>query len=125
MTPGAGGDAEADEGAPAAAQPTVPAAVYVAPGRSSFGPAIAHFDRWADIALERIRGNAIAPYLIQTALTQGNLPAPMRAGILKVTPTNRLGDAIYVSRICLFLGSDLSSYVTGATVDVNGGMLIH
>jgi NAD(P)-dependent dehydrogenase (short-subunit alcohol dehydrogenase family) len=72
-----------------------------------------------------IRVNAIAPGLIQTDITQGKLSDELRAEILKGIPLNRLGDAIDVARICLFLGSDLSSYVTGATVDVNGGMLIH
>ena len=38
---------------------------------------------------------------------------------------SRLGDAIDVARVFLFLASDLSSYVTGAVIDVNGGMLIH
>ena len=37
----------------------------------------------------------------------------------------RLGDAIDVANGCLFLASDLSSYLTGITLDVNGGMLIH
>ena len=35
------------------------------------------------------------------------------------------GDADDVARSCLFLASELSSYITGATLDVNGGMLIH
>ena len=38
---------------------------------------------------------------------------------------SRLGEALDVARICLFLASELSSYTTGATIDVNGGMLIH
>ena len=45
--------------------------------------------------------------------------------ILKGIPMNRLGDAEDVARACLFLASDLSSYTTGAVIDVNGGMLIH
>ena len=72
-----------------------------------------------------IRVNSIAPGLIQTDITAGKLSDDMKAEILKGIPLNRLGDAIDVARICLFLGSDLSSYVTGATIDVNGGMLIH
>lgn len=72
-----------------------------------------------------IRVNSITPGLIQTDITQGKLSPEMKAEILKGIPLNRLGDAIDVARICLFLASDLSSYVTGATIDVNGGMLIH
>jgi NAD(P)-dependent dehydrogenase (short-subunit alcohol dehydrogenase family) len=72
-----------------------------------------------------IRVNSITPGLIQTDITAGKLSAEMKAEILKGIPLNRLGDAIDVARICLFLASDLSSYVTGATIDVNGGMLIH
>ena len=49
----------------------------------------------------------------------------MRTEILKGIPLNRLGDAEDVAKIYLFLASDLSSYVTGAVIDVNGGMLIH
>jgi len=38
---------------------------------------------------------------------------------------NRLGAANDVANCCLFLASDMSSYLTGVTLDVNGGMLIH
>ena len=49
----------------------------------------------------------------------------MSADILKGIPFSRLGDAVDVANACLFLASDLSSYLTGVTLDVNGGMLIH
>ncbi|MBB3937310.1 SDR family NAD(P)-dependent oxidoreductase [Aureimonas phyllosphaerae] len=72
-----------------------------------------------------IRINSVTPGLIQTDITGGKLTDEMRTDILKGIPLNRLGDAADVAKIYLFLASDLSSYVTGATIDVNGGMLIH
>ena len=44
---------------------------------------------------------------------------------LEGIPLNRLGTAEDVAGIYTFLASDLSAYVTGAVIDVNGGMLIH
>jgi NAD(P)-dependent dehydrogenase (short-subunit alcohol dehydrogenase family) len=49
----------------------------------------------------------------------------MRTEILKGIPLNRLGNAEDVANIYLFLALDLSAYVTGAVIDVDGGMLIH
>ncbi len=72
-----------------------------------------------------VRVNSVTPGLIQTDITAGKLTDEMKADILKGIPLNRLGDAADVAKVCLFLASDLSSYVTGATLDVNGGMLIH
>ena len=40
-------------------------------------------------------------------------------------PMRRVGTAEEVARVFLFLASDLSTYMTGATIDVNGGMHIH
>ncbi len=72
-----------------------------------------------------IRVNCITPGLIQTDITGGKLTDAMRVDILKGIPLNRLGEAADVAGACLFLASDLSSYLTGTTTDVNGGMLIH
>ena len=72
-----------------------------------------------------IRVNAVTPGLIQTEITGGMLKDEMRGEILKGIPIGRLGTALDVARIFLFLASDLSAYVTGAVIDVNGGMLIH
>ncbi|TPG57132.1 SDR family oxidoreductase [Roseomonas nepalensis] len=78
-----------------------------------------------ELGPDGIRVNSVTPGLIQTDITGGKLTDEMRADILKGIPLNRLGDTIDVARIYLFLASDLSSYVTGAVIDVNGGMLIH
>jgi NAD(P)-dependent dehydrogenase (short-subunit alcohol dehydrogenase family) len=78
-----------------------------------------------ELGPDGIRVNCVTPGLIQTDITQGKLTDAMKAEILKGIPLNRLGDAIDVARGYLFLASDLSSYITGAVLDINGGMLIH
>ncbi len=78
-----------------------------------------------ELGPDNVRVNCITPGLIQTDITAGKLTDDMTANILAGIPMNRLGDAINIARAALFLGSDLSSYSTGITLDVNGGMLIH
>ena len=78
-----------------------------------------------ELGPDGIRVNCVTPGLIQTDITGGMLTDAMKADIVKGIPLGRLGDAIDVARIFLFLASELSGYVTGAVVDVNGGMLIH
>jgi NAD(P)-dependent dehydrogenase (short-subunit alcohol dehydrogenase family) len=46
-------------------------------------------------------------------------------GILEQIPLNRIGVPDDVAGCVVFLASDLSKYLTGVTLDVNGGMLIH
>ena len=74
---------------------------------------------------DNVRINSITPGLIQTDITGDKLTPEMRAEIIKGIPLGRLGDAADVANACLFLISDLSAYLTGITLDVNGGMLIH
>jgi NAD(P)-dependent dehydrogenase (short-subunit alcohol dehydrogenase family) len=78
-----------------------------------------------ELGPDNIRVNCVTPGLIQTDITGGKLTDEMRQEILKGIPLSRLGTADDVAGIYLFLASDLSSYVTGAVIDVNGGMLIH
>jgi NAD(P)-dependent dehydrogenase (short-subunit alcohol dehydrogenase family) len=78
-----------------------------------------------ELGPDNIRVNSVTPGLIQTDITGGKLTDEMRRDILKGIPLGRLGDAEDVANIYLFLASDLSAYVTGAVIDVNGGMLIH
>ncbi len=78
-----------------------------------------------ELGPDNVRVNCITPGLIQTDITAGKLSDEMKTSILAGIPLNRLGDAQDIARAALFLGSDLSSYSTGITLDVNGGMLIH
>lgn len=78
-----------------------------------------------ELGPDNVRVNCVTPGLIQTDITGDKLTPEMRADIVKGIPLGRLGDAVDVARIYLFLASDLSSYVTGGVIDVNGGMLIH
>lgn len=74
---------------------------------------------------DQIRINALTPGLIQTDITGGLLQDERRHAILDGIPLGRLGSASDVANAALFLASDLSGYLTGITLDVNGGMLIH
>jgi len=78
-----------------------------------------------EFGADHIRVNSITPGLIQTDITGDKLTPEMRTEIIKGIPLGRLGDADDIANACLFLASDLSSYLTGVTLDVNGGMLIH
>ncbi len=78
-----------------------------------------------ELAPEGIRANAICPGFIATDITAGKLTNEMRAQVLEGIPMGRAGTADEVAGCCLFLASDLSAYVTGSEIDVNGGSLIH
>ncbi|MCP8937489.1 SDR family oxidoreductase [Alsobacter sp. SYSU M60028] len=78
-----------------------------------------------ELGPDGIRVNSVTPGLIQTDITGDKLTPEMKAEIVKGIPLSRLGEARDVANIYLFLASDLSAYVTGAVIDVNGGMLIH
>jgi NAD(P)-dependent dehydrogenase (short-subunit alcohol dehydrogenase family) len=78
-----------------------------------------------ELGPDGIRVNCVTPGLIQTDITGGKLTDELRTEIRKGIPLNRLGEASDVAGAYLFLASDLSAYITGAVIDVNGGMLIH
>jgi 3-oxoacyl-[acyl-carrier protein] reductase len=67
-----------------------------------------------------IRANAIAPGVIETAMA-ASIPETVRADMLKNIPLARFGTADEVANVALFLCSPLASYITGQTIEVNGG----
>jgi NAD(P)-dependent dehydrogenase (short-subunit alcohol dehydrogenase family) len=71
-----------------------------------------------------IRANVICPAMAQTAMVEHLTSAELDA-IAETIPLRRLGTPREVAGACLFLASDLSGFVTGATLDVNGGLHIH
>ncbi|MFL2623981.1 MAG: 3-oxoacyl-[acyl-carrier-protein] reductase [Flavobacteriaceae bacterium] len=75
-----------------------------------------------ELGSRNIRSNVIAPGFIETEMTAKLDPAVVdqwRAGI----PLKRGGTAEDIANACVYLASDLSAYVTGQTLNVDGGML--
>ncbi|MBU3687001.1 MAG: 3-oxoacyl-ACP reductase FabG [Mycobacteriaceae bacterium] len=67
-----------------------------------------------------VRVNAIAPGLIRTAMTEA-MPQHVWDAKLSEVPMGRAGEPAEVAAVALFLASDLSSYMTGAVLEVTGG----
>ncbi len=68
-----------------------------------------------------IRANAIAPGFIETAMTAA-LPEDVRKDWMTKIPLRRGGKPEDVADVALFLASDLSSYVSGQVIQIDGGM---
>ena len=68
-----------------------------------------------------IRANAIAPGFIDTAMTQA-LPEEVRKEWAQRIPLRRGGTVDDIANVAIFLASDMSSYVTGQVIQVDGGM---
>ena len=75
-----------------------------------------------ELGSRNIRCNAIAPGFIQTDMTDV-LPDEVKATYKKQIPLGKMGTGEQVADVALFLASDLSSYVTGQTVSVCGGLV--
>jgi 3-oxoacyl-[acyl-carrier protein] reductase len=73
-----------------------------------------------EVGRKNIRANAIAPGVIDTAMA-ATIPEAVRSEMLKNLPLNRLGTTEEVANVVLFLCSPLASYITGQTIEINGG----
>ena len=74
-----------------------------------------------ELGSRNIRCNAIAPGFIETEMT-AKLPDDVRKDWIKTIPLRRSGKPEDVAKIAVFLGSNLSDYVTGQVISVCGGM---
>jgi len=85
-------------------------------GLEGFGRALAR-----EVGSRSITVNAVAPGFIDTDMTR-ELPEAQRDALLTQIPLGRLGQAQEIANVVSFLASEQASYVTGATIPVNGGM---
>lgn len=76
-----------------------------------------------ETAKRGVRVNAIAPGFIKTDMT-GKLKEDMIQAIMDQVPMNRMGEPEDVAKAVIYLASDLSSYVTGQVLTVDGGMVM-
>jgi 3-oxoacyl-[acyl-carrier protein] reductase len=76
-----------------------------------------------ELASRNINVNAVAPGFIQTEMT-ANLPLDLKEKMKEAIPLNRFGSPDDVAAVCVFLASSDSSYITGQTIVVDGGMVM-
>jgi 3-oxoacyl-[acyl-carrier protein] reductase len=74
-----------------------------------------------ELGSRSIRANAVAPGFIATEMTQ-HLPEAELTKWMESIPLKRAGSVQDIADLCVFLGSDQSTYITGQTLHVNGGM---
>ena len=77
-----------------------------------------------ELAVHRIRVNNVAPGAIATPINAATLNDPEKVATLqRIIPLQRVGRPEEVAEVALFLASDASSYVTGSTYYIDGGMV--
>ncbi len=74
-----------------------------------------------EIGSRNITVNCVAPGFIDTDMTK-ELPEEQREALIKQIPLNRLGDPADIAAAVSFLASPQAAYITGETINVNGGM---
>ena len=74
-----------------------------------------------ELGARGIRANAVAPGYIDTDMTQA-LPQQVRDSFIERIPLHRAGTTDEVAQVVLFLASDMSSYVSGQVIPIDGAM---
>ena len=96
------------------------------PGQSNYAAAKAGIIGFSkslarEVGQRGITVNSVAPGFIDTDMTRG-LSDEQREQLLATIPLGRLGEAREVASVVAFLASDAAAYITGETINVNGGM---
>jgi len=88
-------------------------------GVEGFGRALAR-----ELGSRGITVNTIAPGFIDTDMTRA-LPEASRAAMLEQIPLGRFGAPEEIAAMVVFLAGDGGAYITGETIQINGGMYMH
>ena len=75
-----------------------------------------------ELGIHNIRINTVAPGLTMTDMMKESTPQDVLENTLKRIPMNRVADPREIANVILFLSSELSSYITGQVIRVDGGM---
>lgn len=75
-----------------------------------------------DVSPRGVRINSVNPGVIMSSMTREFYDEEMTARVMPNIPIGRFGETKDVAQACLFLASEMSSYITGSAIDVNGGM---
>ncbi|NCW77090.1 MAG: SDR family oxidoreductase [Oxalobacteraceae bacterium] len=78
-----------------------------------------------ELGPDGIRVNAVAPGLIDTELLVGKIDGAGKQRVADSAPLGRLGTPLDIADAFVYLCSDMSRFVTGVVLDVNGGLHIH
>jgi 3-oxoacyl-[acyl-carrier protein] reductase len=77
-----------------------------------------------ELAPHNINVNSIAPGVVDTPMIRNDVSQEALDAFMKMVPLGRIAQPREIADCCLFLASDWASYVTGHTLDVNGGQLM-
>ena len=103
----------------------IPWAGHVNYAASKGGTALMMRTLAQEVAPRRIRVNAIAPGAIRTAINKEATEGEAAERLLTLIPYQRIGAAEDIARAAVFLASDMSDYIVGATLFVDGGMTLY
>ena len=77
-----------------------------------------------EMASEGITVNAVCPGLIDTEMVRSTITPEQAEAYVERFPARRMGEAREVAELVAFLATDRASYITGASLDINGGALM-
>lgn len=77
-----------------------------------------------ELGMYNIRVNAVSPGVVGTDMVKENVTEEMKAGLLRMTPLNKMAEPKDLAGIYIYLASDASNFTTGTIIGVDGGLVM-